>query len=37
MALQAELYQEQFNLPLEEFIESARKRMSDPELIHLLS
>jgi putative hydrolase of HD superfamily len=37
MALQAELYQEQFNLPLEEFIESARKRVSDPELIHLLS
>ena len=37
MALQAELYHEQFKLPLEEFIESARKRVSDPELIHLLS
>lgn len=37
MALQAELYQEQFHLPLGEFIESARKRMSDPELLQLLS
>ena len=37
MALQAEIYQEAYHLSLTEFIESARKRITDPALLNLIS
>ena len=37
MALQAEIYQEAYHLPLTEFIDSARKRITDPALLSLIS
>ena len=37
MALQAELYQSEFEIPLNEFIESARLRIGDEVLKNLLS
>lgn len=37
MALQAEIYQEAYHLSLTEFIESARKRITDPALLSLIS
>ena len=37
MALQAEIYQSEFDIPLNEFIESARLRIGDEVLKYLLS
>jgi len=37
MALQAEIYQSEFDIPLNEFIESARLRIGDEDLKNLLS
>ncbi len=37
MALQAENYQVDYEMSLDEFIESARQRIVDEELINLLS